>query len=166
MNQPTDESKGRRCLVLDIDYTLFDHHWYEVVKEEFKSDTSIIPEFKRPYLHEFLVRINVTPHTRHWRVVSCRKCVTSSTTLSSGLQHRWQPLTRRWSTWACTPIPTTRFHSSCPRKTCFWHAKRKVAKSGTKLSSLCKWFGANSANFTARRTPFTYATATLILFQN
>jgi HAD-superfamily hydrolase (TIGR02245 family) len=54
MNLPTEESKGRRCLVLDIDYTLFDHHWYEVVKEEFKSDTSIIPEFKRPYLHEFL----------------------------------------------------------------------------------------------------------------
>lgn len=62
MNLPTEESKGRRCLVLDIDYTLFDHHWYEVVKEEFKSDTSIIPEFKRPYLHEFLVRSIVITH--------------------------------------------------------------------------------------------------------
>lgn len=35
---------GKKCLVLDIDYTIFDH----------KSDFELAPEYKRPYLHEFL----------------------------------------------------------------------------------------------------------------
>lgn len=39
---PYDRKK--KCLVLDIDYTIFDH----------KSDFDLALEFKRPYLHEFL----------------------------------------------------------------------------------------------------------------
>ena len=157
MNQPTEESKGRRCLVLDIDYTLFDHHWYEVVKEEFKSDTSIIPEFKRPYLHEFLVRIRMLLWALPSNTQSCRKCVTSFTTLSFGPQRQWQPLTRRWSTWVCTPTPTTRSLSSYRRRICSWRAKRKGIKYGTRQSNLYRLFGANLASITARRIPFTYA---------
>lgn len=41
LHPPTD---GKKCLVLDIDYTIFDH----------KSDFDLAQEFKRPYLHEFL----------------------------------------------------------------------------------------------------------------
>lgn len=41
LHPPTD---GKKCLVLDIDYTIFDH----------KSDFELAQEFKRPYLHEFL----------------------------------------------------------------------------------------------------------------
>jgi len=37
-------SSKKKCLVLDIDYTIFDH----------KSDFDLAQEFKRPYLHEFL----------------------------------------------------------------------------------------------------------------
>lgn len=37
-------SNNKKCLVLDIDYTIFDH----------KSDFELAQEFKRPYLHEFL----------------------------------------------------------------------------------------------------------------
>jgi len=37
-------SANKKCLVLDIDYTIFDH----------KSDFELAQEFKRPYLHEFL----------------------------------------------------------------------------------------------------------------
>lgn len=52
LHQP---SSGKACLVLDVDYTLFDHLWHLQVKEEFKKDKSqIIPEFQRPYLHQFL----------------------------------------------------------------------------------------------------------------
>lgn len=48
-------SSNKCCLVLDIDYTLFDHRWHLQVKDELKKDKStLIPEFKRPYLHEFL----------------------------------------------------------------------------------------------------------------
>jgi hypothetical protein len=48
-------ASGKCCLVLDVDYTLFDHLWHLQVKEEFKKDKSqIIPEFQRPYLHQFL----------------------------------------------------------------------------------------------------------------
>lgn len=39
----------KKCLVLDIDYTIFDH----------KSDFELAPEFRRPYLHEFLKACNV-----------------------------------------------------------------------------------------------------------
>jgi ubiquitin-like domain-containing CTD phosphatase 1 len=46
---------GKACLVLDIDYTLFDHRWHTQVKEEWKKDKGqVIPEFQRPYLHQFL----------------------------------------------------------------------------------------------------------------
>jgi HAD-superfamily hydrolase (TIGR02245 family) len=41
LHEPTP---GKKCLVLDIDYTIFDH----------KSDFELAQEFKRPYLHEFL----------------------------------------------------------------------------------------------------------------
>lgn len=48
-------SGNKCCLVLDIDYTLFDHRWHQQVKDELKKQKSLlIPEFKRPYLHEFL----------------------------------------------------------------------------------------------------------------
>lgn len=48
-------SGNKCCLVLDIDYTLFDHRWQQQVKDEFRKQKSLsIPEFKRPYLHEFL----------------------------------------------------------------------------------------------------------------
>lgn len=48
-------SNDKCCLVLDIDYTLFDHRWHQQVRDEVKKDKSqVIPEFKRPYLHEFL----------------------------------------------------------------------------------------------------------------
>lgn len=50
-HEPND---GKCCLVLDIDYTLFDHRWYQQVREDLKNEKSLIPEFKRPYLHEFL----------------------------------------------------------------------------------------------------------------
>mmetsp|Transcript_9873 Transcript_9873/g.10953 ORF Transcript_9873/g.10953 Transcript_9873/m.10953 type:complete len:677 (-) Transcript_9873:104-2134(-) len=42
------------CLVLDIDYTLFDHRWQQALKSEYKRERHMIIEFKRPYLHEFL----------------------------------------------------------------------------------------------------------------
>lgn len=46
---------GKCCLVLDIDYTLFDHRWHQQVREDLKKEKSlVIPEFKRPYLHQFL----------------------------------------------------------------------------------------------------------------
>lgn len=44
--KPVDDKK--KCLVLDIDYTIFDH----------KSDFELAPEFRRPYLHEFLKACN------------------------------------------------------------------------------------------------------------
>lgn len=47
-------NEGKCCLVLDIDYTLFDHRWYQQVRDDLKKEKSLIPEFKRPYLHEFL----------------------------------------------------------------------------------------------------------------
>jgi len=45
---PPVAGRGRRCLVLDIDYTIFDH----------KSNFEKAPEYTRPYLHEFLTVCN------------------------------------------------------------------------------------------------------------
>jgi len=45
VNPPVQsQSQKRMCLVLDIDFTLYDH----------KSDFEKAPEYSRPYLHEFL----------------------------------------------------------------------------------------------------------------
>jgi HAD-superfamily hydrolase (TIGR02245 family) len=52
LNPPTDPT--RKCLVLDIDYTLFDHKWQPQVRSDRRGDKTMIPLFKRPYLHEFL----------------------------------------------------------------------------------------------------------------
>lgn len=57
LNPPVDTA--RKCLVLDIDYTLFDHKWQPQVKAEHRSDLKqMIPHFKRPYLHQFLETCN------------------------------------------------------------------------------------------------------------
>lgn len=49
-----EPTEGKKCLVLDLDKTLFDHTWQHQVREELKGEKDLIPEFKRPYLHEFL----------------------------------------------------------------------------------------------------------------
>lgn len=57
LNPPSDSN--RKCLVLDIDYTLFDHKWQPQVKPSLRSDLKqMIPNFKRPYLHDFLETCN------------------------------------------------------------------------------------------------------------
>lgn len=57
INPPADS--GRKCLVLDIDYTLFDHKWQPQVRSDLRSNKTMIPLFKRPYLHEFLATCNL-----------------------------------------------------------------------------------------------------------
>ena len=57
INPPADPN--RKCLVLDIDYTLFDHKWQPQVRSDLRSNKTMIPLFKRPYLHEFLATCNL-----------------------------------------------------------------------------------------------------------
>lgn len=57
LNAPYDPT--RKCLVLDIDYTLFDHKWQPQVRSDLRSNKTMIPLFKRPYLHEFLATCNL-----------------------------------------------------------------------------------------------------------